>query len=109
MPKETVLIACRLPNGIILHHPKNKKVTVTLAGASSCKIIGSRFGVTEVDAEFWTAWKAVGAKSAIFSSNAVFEARNEAEAASRAKELQKERTGFEAMPQSAMGVERATV
>ena len=37
MAKETVLIGCRLPNGLVLHHPKNRNLTVTLAGVYEAK------------------------------------------------------------------------
>jgi hypothetical protein len=107
MPKESVFIACRLPNGIILHHPKIRKVDVKLNGVSSSKIIGSTFAITEVDSEFWTAWEAAFGKSALIQSHAIFKVRNEAEATSRANDLRKEWTGFEQVPQVAMGVQKA--
>lgn len=108
--KNTVLVACRLPSGLILHHPKDKErkgLSVKLNGVGDSKIIGSTFATTEVDADFWSAWKAAYSTSPLMESFAVFEVKNEAEAAAKAKELRSELTGFEQMSQSAMGVEKA--
>lgn len=62
---EKVVIGCKLPNGLIIEH---KGVSVELRGSriplnedgqpvSDRQIIGG-YGVTEVDKEFWDAWKA---------------------------------------------------
>ncbi len=117
MAKETVLIGCRLPNGIILTHPQTK-VQVKISGTSGERLESGVYlppracATTEVDAEFWAAWKAAYAGFPPLKNRALFEARNEQEAAAKAKEVQKERTGFEQMPQAAVidGVklERAT-
>ena len=108
MPKETILIGCRLPNGLVLHHPVNRELTVQLAGTSSAPTEGGlylppkSYSTTEVDAEFWAAWKAAYVGFPPMKNRAVFEARSEQEAASKAKEAAKEKTGFEQMPKTVM-------
>ena len=91
-----IIIGCRLPNGLTLHHPITKEA-VTLAGLHSSKIIGATHVTTEVDADFWEAWKEKFKDYAPLKSGAIFEARNETDATSKAKELRKEKTGFEPM------------
>ncbi len=107
MAKETVLVGCRLPNGLVLHHPQNKNVTVKLSGVFDQKTESGLYypprpySTTEVDAEFWAAWKAAYTGYPPLKTRAVFEARNEQEAGAKAREVQKEKTGFEGMPQTA--------
>jgi hypothetical protein len=110
--KETVVIGCRLPQGLILTLPK-KTARVMLAGPKLVivegKKLSSSFATTQVDADFWTTWKAAYADSPFLSARTIFEAKTETEAAAKGKELAKEKTGFEQMPQEAMGVEKAAV
>jgi len=109
--KEMVVIGCRIPNGLILAHPKTR-ARVTLEGPKlvmanpNPRKLSANFAITEVDAEFWAAWKAAYAKSPILTSQAIFEAKSESEANAKARELQKEKTGFEQMPQESMGVQK---
>jgi len=98
-----ILIGCRLPNGLTLHHPISTE-KITLAGLHSSKIIGATHVSTEVDSEFWDAWKVAYKDYAPLKSGAIFEARNETEALAKSKELRKEKTGFEPMQQDAAGV-----
>lgn len=109
--KEAVIVGCRLPQGLILHHPVDRRQTVTLEGprliVADGRNLGKNFAITEVDADFWGAWKTAYAKSPILMSNAVFEAKSAQDAAAKARELQKEKTGFEQMPQNAAGVSKA--
>ena len=106
MAKETVIIGCRLPNGLILHDPRNKSNVVKLAGTflpktdSGLYYPPSSYATTEVDAEFWAAWKAAYVGYGPVKTRAVFEARSEQEASAKAKEVSKERTGFEQMSQT---------
>ena len=60
MPRETILIGCKLPHGLLLHDPRDRENTlpVALLGAKDEKEKGSGYGLTAVDAEFWTIWKA---------------------------------------------------
>ncbi len=104
MAKETVLIGCRLPNGLVLQHPQNKNVTVKLAGVFGQKTDSGiwypprAFSTTEVDAEFWAAWKAAYVGYPPLKTRAVFEARSDSEASAKAKDTPK--TGFEQMSQT---------
>lgn len=119
MAKETILIGCRLPNGLLLQHPKNRELTVKLSGTYEAKTEGGlyvpprMFSTTPVDAEFWAEWKAAYAGFPPLKNRAVFEARSTDEATQKAKDVQKEKTGFEGMSKSAVidGVklEKATV
>lgn len=108
MARETILIGCRLPNGMILTHPQNSEMKVTLKGNSGEKLDSGlflppkAFATTEIDAEFWAAWKAAYVGFPPLKNRAIFEARNEQEAAAKAKEMAKEKTGFEQVPQTIM-------
>ena len=103
MARETVLIGCRLPNGIVLHHPKNRNVTVKLAGTYETRLENGLYlpprlaAITAVDAEFWAEWKAAYVGFPPLKTRAVFEARSEQEADSKAKNAEKVKTGFEPM------------
>jgi hypothetical protein len=117
MARETILIGCRLPNGLILHNPDPTKrdQTVKLAGTSSAPTEGGlylppkMFATTEVDAEFWSAWKAAYVGFPPLKNRAVFEAKSEQEASAKAKELKNENTGFEQMVKTAGGVKPDSV
>jgi len=108
MAKETVLIGCRLPNGLVLHHPKNRNITVKLAGTYETKtesgvwMPARAFSTTAVDLEFWTAWKTAYEGFPPLKNRAVFEARSEQEAESKARNAEKVKTGFEPMSKTAI-------
>ena len=118
MAKETILIGCRLPNGIVLQHPKNPNLKVKLAGTFETKteqgiwLPARPYSTTTVDLEFWNEWKAAYVGYPPLKTRAVFEARSEQEAASKAREAEKEKTGFEPMAKDAiidgLKVEKAT-
>jgi hypothetical protein len=107
MAKETVLIGCRLPNGLVLHHPKNRNLTVKLAGTYEAKtesglyLPPKMYSTTAVDAEFWAEWKAAYEGFGPLKTRAVFEAHSEQEAQSKAKNAEKVKTGFEPMSKTA--------
>jgi hypothetical protein len=67
------------------------------------------FATTEVDAEFWSAWKAAYVGFPPLKNRAVFEAKSEQEASAKAKELKNENTGFEQMAKTAGGVKPDSV
>lgn len=104
---KTVVVGCKLPNGIILDHPLDPSKKVELAGLNKARVIGADHATTEVDGEFWEAWSMVHKDFAPVKSGAIFVARTVEDAAAKAKELAKEKTGFEAMPQEAQGVKPA--
>lgn len=103
----SVTIGCKLPHGIVLDHPLDPSKKVELKGKNSSLIIGVEYGTTEVDGEFWETWKTVHAEFPALRSGAIFEAANATELVAVAKELEGEKTGFEAMPQEAQGVKPA--
>ena len=104
---KTVLIGCKLPHGLILDHPLDPDKKVALNGKNKALIIGADYGTTEVDGEFWETWSTVHKDFPAVRSGAIFEARNATELVAVAKELEGEKTGFEAMPQEAQGVKVA--
>ena len=107
MAAKTVLIGCKLPHGLILDHPLDVSKKVELAGLNKAIIIGADCATTPVDGEFWETWKTVHKDHPAIKSGAIFEARTTEEVKAKAKELKEEKTGFEAMPQEAMGVKVA--
>lgn len=104
---KTVIVCCKLPNGIILDHPLDPAVKIELAGLNSATIIGAEYATTEVDGDFWETWKTVHKEFGPVVSGAIFEAKTKEEAKAKSKELAKEKTGFEPMPKEAQGVKPA--
>lgn len=111
MSKTLVTIGCRLPCGVVLELNGVKKV---LAGQRQTQerspiIILSEddYGLTLVDADFWEAWKIAHAGFAPLENGAIFEAKDEKEAKAVHRELKKEKTGHEPMPQIASGIKSA--
>lgn len=104
---KTVIIACRLPHGLVIENPLNPAHTVTLNGINSSRIIGADHGVTEVDADLWELWKTTHADFPALKNNAIFEAKDAASAKAKAKEVKAEATGFEPLEQGALGVSTA--
>lgn len=87
-------VCCKLPNGITLELGDKK---VPLAGINKSRIIGSTYGTTEVDGEFWNAWVTKNKDFAPYKSGAIFAAKNQNEAAAVAKDLAEVTTGLEPM------------
>jgi len=110
---KTVVIGCRLPSGLILEIPG--KGIVEVAGKRQAQerspiilLSEDDYGVTHVDAEFWEAWKKhVGPDYAPLKSEALFEAADEKSVKSKVRELEKDKTGFEAMSKDAAGIKSA--
>lgn len=112
MGNKVISVGCRLPHGIVINHPANPSVTVTLKGQNSNRIIGSdgnavngSYGVTEVDAEFWADWIKANAKFAPVVAGAIFADEKPAELEAKAKEAKQRKTGLEPLEKS--GDERA--
>lgn len=107
---KTVSICCRLPSGLLLQ-VGNK--FVELAGQRQAQerspiilLSQNDYGVTEVDAEFWEAWvKQVGEDYAPLKTQAIFEAANTKEVAAKVKDVKKEKTGHEPLPQMDKDIE----
>jgi len=102
-----IIVGCRLPHGIILNHPLNPEDTVELNGLNKVVIVGADHATTEVDEDFWGIWKTAHKDFQPLKSGAIFEAKNVAEAKGKGKELKAEKTGFEKVEQTAMGVKKA--
>ena len=100
-----VIIGCKLPHGIILSHPETGK-TVAIGGLNKSKLIGATHFLTEVDEDFWNAWKAAHPSFPALKSGALFVAKNMDAAEGKSKEMAKVKTGFEPMPQEAMVVQK---
>lgn len=112
----TILIGCRLPHGLTLTHP-NPEVTekVTLAGTYSNPLRrpdhspAADFVTTPVDVEFWEVWKKAYSTYVPLKKGAIFEARNETEAAAKMKDLRKVKTGFEPVNPDTLGIKSANI
>lgn len=104
MAKETILIGCKLPHGLQIAHPADSTFTATIQGMKSSKIIGATFVTTEIDKELWDVWKVAYADYVPLKAGMIFEARNQTEANSKGKELEKVKTGFERLDPKAEGV-----
>lgn len=110
MAGKIVVVGCRLPHGITLHHPMKPEQTVTLKGANRATIIGAEHGTTEVDADFWGVWESTHKEYAPLKSGAIFVAKSAADVEAAATERKGEKTGFERIdPKAAKknGVEKA--
>lgn len=100
----TVTIGCRLPSGLVMQVGEK---FVELEGQRQTQkrsqiiiLTPDDYGVTEVAADFWEAWKKlVGPKFGPLASGAIFEAKNTKEADAKAKDLKGKKTGHEPLPQ----------
>ncbi len=109
MAKETVLIGCRLPSGMLLSHPTNPLAPkVKLQGQyapitdSGLYIPPRPYGTTVVDAEFWAAWKEAYQGFPPLKNRAIFEAKTVIDLESKSRDMEKEKTGFEAASRTAI-------
>lgn len=107
---QKVLVGCRLPNGLILKVKEGEKETiVTVKGLNKTAILGAPYVTTEVDAEFWEAWKKLYPTYGPLKNGAIFEARTVDQAEYKGKkEFAKEPTGLESLSQTAHNVKPAT-
>ncbi|MGZ9981548.1 hypothetical protein ACXXCT_08770 [Bordetella bronchiseptica] len=90
----TVIVACKLPNGMILDIPGAK--SVTLNGANHPEAIAGH-GFTEVDAAFWDAWTKLYPDFQPLKKELIFAQGGERSATSKAKERKGEKTGLEGL------------
>lgn len=111
-----IVIGCRLPTGIVLDliDKTGKQVQVRLNGQNSAQegspiiLLSQRdYGVTDVDAEFWEAWKAKYADFEPLVNKAIFEAKDERDAKAIHKEVQGIETGLEPAPQEDGSIQKA--
>ncbi len=103
-----IVIGCRLPNGLVIEMPNKpdpngyltptpRENRVALKGKNRAVIVGADYGLTEVDVEFWAAWKKANPKFPALAAGTIFEASSANDAAAVADEVKAERTGFEPM------------
>lgn len=102
-----VTVGCKLPHGIILDHPLDPSVKVTLAGKKDAIIVGADYATTEVDDNFWEVWQTVNKDFPAFKSGAIFVAANAKDIAAVAKEHADVKTGFEPLDPKSNGVKPA--
>jgi len=100
---KTILIGCKLPNGIIIEAPNGQ--TAEIDGLNKSKIIGATHVISSIDADIWAAWKAKNTTFSALKSGAIFEASSASEAVAIAKDTDK--TGLEPMPQKTKDIEKA--
>lgn len=93
MPGPTVVVGCKLPNGVIIQVDKTK---VTLNGANSSLIAGG-YGLTNVDAAFFTQWLKLNADSTLVKKSIVFAQEKEANAKAQASDQRSVSTGLEGL------------
>jgi hypothetical protein len=113
-----IIIGSRLPHGLVLTHPQRPAEKVTIKGLNSINTKNAKTGLwsgasdfyttTEIDADFWAAWKLTNAKNfKPLESGAIWEAPNITIAQGKAREVKKERTGFEPADPAKYGVKTA--
>jgi hypothetical protein len=111
----TLIIGCRLPNGLILDLGDNKTPSVELAGQRQAQArspivtLGEDdYGTTVVDVSFWEAFKKrVGPDFAPITSGAIFEAKNTKEATAIHKDIKGKKTGHEPLEQEVGDIKKA--
>jgi hypothetical protein len=93
---KTVLIGSRLPFDLILRHPdKEVNATYTIKARHKTDSKTDDFATTEVDSDFWDIWSLANSDYEPLKKHAIFLAKGLDEARGKAKELRKEKTGFE--------------
>jgi len=103
MANETVIVGCKLPNGLILQVGDKR---VCLRGSAipkqpNAKNADSREflyadSISLVDRVFWEAWVAqVGTDFRPLKSGAIYASNSKTDATSKAKETERLKTGFE--------------
>lgn len=87
----SVTVGCKLPHGLII---KTGGKSITLNGANSSKIVGG-YGLTQVDKDFFDAWKTEFAQFAPLKNHLIFVQEKPANAEAQAKEQTEVKTGLE--------------
>lgn len=91
----TVIVGCKLPNGLVIDIP-GLKTPITLKGANDSEVIGGH-GLTEVPEEVWGAWTKLYADFVPLKRGLVFAQKSERAAATEAKERKGNKTGLEGL------------
>ena len=97
MKPNTILIGCKLPNGIKFKGSDGEYIHIN--GLNTSLIVGAGFGLTHVDAGEWAIFTATHTDFAPLLTNAIFTCESDkvADIASMGDELAGERTGFEGL------------
>ena len=103
----SVVVGCKLPNGIVLEHPLDSTKKVVINGLNKATIVGAKYAVTTIDSDFWAEWIKIHKDFPAVLSGSIFVAQTSASVASIAREYQDRKTGFEGMDQEAGGVKAA--
>lgn len=103
-----IAVCCKLPHGLIISHPMDYDKRVELKGKNKAAIIGSEYGTTMVESDFWEQWIALNSDFPAVKSGAIYTAKNAADADAIAKEFKDRKTGFEGLVPKSHGVEPAT-
>lgn len=100
--KKTVAVGCKIPNGLVLDY---NGVNVELKGGRvaldedgrplSDRETPGGFGITEVDADFWEAWKKANEGLCFLKDGTLFAIPELKDAKTMAKELKDTKTGLE--------------
>ena len=105
MAKTTVTVHCKLPHGLWIEHPKKTGDRKLLNGAFKATIVGSGYGITEIDADFWQAWAFTHKDYPALKNGSIYAANNAADAQAMSIEHENIKTGLEPMPKNVLGVE----
>ena len=116
---ETVSIACKLPNGIVLELPGHPRVyikgsAVEIGLPSERRttqdlsvpplLVPGGFALTpDVDADFWRAWSTAYAGMEVLQKGLLFAMPKPQDARAKAREMAKEKTGLEPIDPDKMG------
>ncbi len=92
-----VTVGCKIPNGLVL---RVNDVEVTIAGSNSSKVIGG-YGLTQVDADFWSAWLERNSGLSFVRNDFVFAHEKAASTKAQANEMADEKTGLEQLDPNA--------
>lgn len=94
---QTVVIGCKLPNGIIAEVGKQGEThhtVVRINGANAATIVGG-YGLTTVSKDFWDAWLASHKQLEFVRKGLVFAHGDQRSAESHAQETSGTKSGFE--------------
>lgn len=114
---DIVIIGSKLPHGLVLNHPLEAHIKVTIRGLNSApkgtndQPMIVPYMTTEVDSDFWDAWKLVHNHSTKpfrpLASGAIFECSSVESVEKVYREREKEKTGLEPLSRTEAGVKPA--
>jgi hypothetical protein len=96
---QQVTVACKLPHGLHLDIG-DKRVTLNGGNSGTALIVdgeGHGHGLTEVDKEFFDAWRALNADHPALKAELIFAHDKRDSAVAQARSNRKNRTGFEGL------------